>query len=153
MRCSSLAGHDKSAGDEAFVESLLLIERAATDERNFVKKGVIWALRRIGRRNAAAVMVARRLADPSAEKRPFLVAVTIGRLLRFGILSVLTLIFGQQIVSGTSDLVRHHPWIAVLVGIVVIAVLYFIYRMLREPAVEVAKEIEKHERPESRKDL
>src|SRR5436305_13276987 len=84
---------------------------------------------------------------------PFLVAVTIGRLLRFGILSVLTLIFGQQIVSGTSDLVRHHPWIAVLVGIVVIAVLYFIYRMLREPAVEVAKEIEKHGRPESRKDL
>ena len=84
---------------------------------------------------------------------PFLLAVTIGRLLRFGILSVLTLIFGQQIVSGTSDLVRHHPWIAVLAGIVVIAVLYFVYRMLREPAVEVAKEIEKHEHPEGRKDL
>ena len=84
---------------------------------------------------------------------PFLLAVTIGRLLRFGILSVLTLIFGQQIVSGTSDLVRHHPSIAVLAGIVVIAVLYFVYRMLREPAVEVAKEIEKHEHPEGRKDL
>jgi len=63
---ASLAGHDKSAGDERFVESLRFIERAAGDERNFVKKGVSWALRRIGRRNAAlnaaAVTVARRLS-------------------------------------------------------------------------------------------
>jgi len=71
---ASLAGHDKSAGDEAFVGRLPLIERAATDERNFVKKGVSWALRRIGRRNAAlnaaAVKVARRLADsPRAAAR------------------------------------------------------------------------------------
>jgi 3-methyladenine DNA glycosylase AlkD len=28
-----------------------LIEKAATDERNFVKKGVSWALRTVGRRN------------------------------------------------------------------------------------------------------
>jgi len=64
---ASLALHDKSASDESFVESLLFIERAATDERNYVKKGVNWALRTIGRRNAAlnaaAVAVARRLAD------------------------------------------------------------------------------------------
>ncbi len=64
---ASLAGHDKSATDQQFVDSLLLIERAATDERNSVKKGVSWALRRIGRRNAAlhaaAVTVARRLAN------------------------------------------------------------------------------------------
>jgi 3-methyladenine DNA glycosylase AlkD len=37
--------HDKTAGDAPFVESLLFVERAATDERNFVKKGVNWALR------------------------------------------------------------------------------------------------------------
>jgi 3-methyladenine DNA glycosylase AlkD len=71
---ASLAGHDKSAGDEAFLGSLPLIERAATDERNFVKKGVSWALRRIGRRNAAlnaaAVTLSRRLADsPQAAAR------------------------------------------------------------------------------------
>jgi len=64
---ASLAGHDKSAGDEAFLATLPLIERAATDERNFVKKGVSWALRRIGRRNAAlnaaSVIVAGRLAE------------------------------------------------------------------------------------------
>lgn len=64
---ASLAGHDKHSGDEAFAQCLPLIERAATDERNFVKKGVSWALRGIGRRSpplhAAAVTVARRLAD------------------------------------------------------------------------------------------
>jgi 3-methyladenine DNA glycosylase AlkD len=71
---ASLAGHDKSARDERFVESLDLIEDAAGDDRNFVKKGVSWALRRIGRRNAAlnaaAVRVARRLAaSPEAAAR------------------------------------------------------------------------------------
>jgi 3-methyladenine DNA glycosylase AlkD len=63
---ASLSLHDKAAGNEPFLESLRFIERAATDERNFVKKGVSWALRSIGRRNAAlhssAVEVARRLA-------------------------------------------------------------------------------------------
>ncbi len=71
---ASLAGHDKKAGDEPFLEGLALIEHAAGDERNFVKKGVLWALRRIGGRNAtlqaAAVAVARRLADsPQAAAR------------------------------------------------------------------------------------
>jgi len=70
---ASIAGHDKNATDAQFIETLPLIERAATDDRNFVKKGVSWALRRIGRRNstlhAAALPVARRLAasaDPAA---------------------------------------------------------------------------------------
>jgi 3-methyladenine DNA glycosylase AlkD len=69
-----LALHDKGAGDPPFVKSLRLIERAASDERNFVKKAVSWALRAVGRRNAAlhaaAVKVARRLADsPEAAPR------------------------------------------------------------------------------------
>ncbi len=34
-----LTVHDKGASDEPFAQGLLLIERAATDERNFVKKG------------------------------------------------------------------------------------------------------------------
>ena len=42
-------------------------EREATDERNFVKKGVSWALRLIGRRNAAlhakTLACAKRLAS------------------------------------------------------------------------------------------
>ncbi len=71
---ASVALHDRTAPDAPFVKSLRLIERAATDERNFVKKGVNWALRGVGRRNAAlnkaAVAVARRLADsPEAAPR------------------------------------------------------------------------------------
>jgi 3-methyladenine DNA glycosylase AlkD len=46
-----LAWHDKKAGDEKFIELLPVIIREATDERNFVKKAVNWALRNIGKRN------------------------------------------------------------------------------------------------------
>ncbi len=64
MAC--LALHDKAAPDKSFLAFLPLIEKGAHDERNFVKKGVNWALRAIGRRNlalhAAALTVARRLA-------------------------------------------------------------------------------------------
>ena len=71
---ASLALHDKQAGDRPFIESLTLIERAAPDERNFVKKGVSWALRLIGRRNLAlnaeAIVLSRRLAaSPDAAAR------------------------------------------------------------------------------------
>lgn len=64
---ASVALHDKKADDSAFLRCLPLIERAATDDRNFVKKGVSWALRGIGKRNAnlkaAAIDVAKRLAE------------------------------------------------------------------------------------------
>ena len=67
---ASLALHDRTSGDEPFLKGLRLIERAAGDDRNFVKKGVNWALRAIGGRsadlNTAAVAVARRLADSPA---------------------------------------------------------------------------------------
>ncbi len=69
---ASLAGHDKTSGDEAFRRGFELIEKAAADQRNFVKKGVSWALRMVGRRSLAlhreAVDLARRLsvsADPT----------------------------------------------------------------------------------------
>lgn len=64
---ASVALHDKTAPDKPFLDSFALIERAATDERNFVKKAVSWALRGIGKRsgalNSAAIKLARRLAD------------------------------------------------------------------------------------------
>lgn len=63
---AALALHDKTAPDAAFLEALPLIERAATDDRNFVKKGVSWSLRGLGHRSptlhAAALEVAQRLA-------------------------------------------------------------------------------------------
>ena len=69
----SLTVHDREADDRQFLRGLELIEQAATDERNFVKKAVNMALRAIGKRNAAlntaAATVATRLAasaDPTA---------------------------------------------------------------------------------------
>jgi 3-methyladenine DNA glycosylase AlkD len=50
---AGLAVHDKVATDRAFVKLLPLIEQAATDDRNFVRKAVNWALRNIGKRNDA----------------------------------------------------------------------------------------------------
>jgi len=46
-----LAWHDKKAEDERFIELLPIIRRGATDERNFVKKAVNWALRNTGKKN------------------------------------------------------------------------------------------------------
>ncbi len=46
-----LAVHDKKAGDKQFLSLLPIIRRESTDERNFVKKAVNWALRQIGKRN------------------------------------------------------------------------------------------------------
>lgn len=49
---AELAVHDKRAANQTFLEFLPLIVREASDERNFVKKAVNWALRQIGKRNA-----------------------------------------------------------------------------------------------------
>lgn len=63
---ASVALHDKRSGDEPFAKCLPLVERAAGDGRNFVKKGVSWGLRGVGRRSLSlhrkAVALARRLA-------------------------------------------------------------------------------------------
>jgi 3-methyladenine DNA glycosylase AlkD len=63
---ASLALHDTAAADKQFLRLLPLIERGARDDRNFVKKGVNWALRAMGRRTPAlrkaASAAARRLA-------------------------------------------------------------------------------------------
>jgi 3-methyladenine DNA glycosylase AlkD len=64
---ASLALHDKKAPDDEFRGYFPLIEAGSSDERNFVKKAVNWALRNIGKRsrnlNQAALEFATRLAD------------------------------------------------------------------------------------------
>jgi len=57
-----LAWHDRTSGDERFLALLPLIEAACTDERNFVRKAVNWALRNIGKRNRALNRAAIRTA-------------------------------------------------------------------------------------------
>jgi 3-methyladenine DNA glycosylase AlkD len=62
---AALSVHDKQASNDSFVEALALVEAAADDERNFVKKAVNWALRTIGKRNLvlhqAAIEAAQRM--------------------------------------------------------------------------------------------
>ncbi len=61
-----LAVHDKDATNKQFATLFPVIEREATDERNYVRKAVNWALRGIGKRNRSlnrrAVAAAKRIA-------------------------------------------------------------------------------------------
>jgi 3-methyladenine DNA glycosylase AlkD len=62
---AALAVHDKKAGDEAFEQFSPVMKKYATDDRNFVRKAVNWALRNIGKRspvlNRKAVEAAREI--------------------------------------------------------------------------------------------
>jgi len=50
---AGLAWHDKKANDKDFDGFFPIIKKASTDERNYVRKAVNWALRNIGKRNLA----------------------------------------------------------------------------------------------------
>jgi membrane protein YqaA with SNARE-associated domain len=71
----------------------------------------------------------------------FLLAIISGRLVRFGLLSVLTIIFGPGIVAETKMLIKTHPSVLVMIGVGLILVCYLLYRLLRQPAKEIAEEI------------
>ena len=62
---AGLAVHDKESSDEKFEKLFPLIIKHSTDDRNYVKKAVNWALRNIGKRNLTlnkkAVDVANRI--------------------------------------------------------------------------------------------
>ncbi|MGD8342213.1 MAG: DNA alkylation repair protein [Desulfobacterales bacterium] len=58
-----LAVHDKKATDRQFEPFLKQIKKEATDDRNFVKKAVNWALRQIGKRNLALNRMAIAVAE------------------------------------------------------------------------------------------
>lgn len=64
---AALAVHDKKAPDGAFMPFLTWIMNGSIDERNFVKKAVNWALRQIGKRNAALHPLAVRTAGEIAK--------------------------------------------------------------------------------------
>jgi 3-methyladenine DNA glycosylase AlkD len=62
---ATLTVSDKKSDDKVFLKYLPVIKNYATDERNYVKKAVNWALRQIGKRslklNAAAVKAAKEI--------------------------------------------------------------------------------------------
>jgi len=60
---ASAAVHRKDLPDAAFASLLPVIRAQATDERNYVKKAVSWALRQIGKRGAGLNSKAIRTAE------------------------------------------------------------------------------------------
>ena len=68
---ATIAWHDKDAPDSKFVKFFPHIKKGSTDERNYVKKAVNWALRNIGKRNKTlnkrAIQVAKEIQ--SANRR------------------------------------------------------------------------------------
>ena len=89
MAC--LAWHDKKASDEEFIELLPIIVREATDERNFVKKAVNWALRNIGKRNLnlnrAAINAAKEIQQLDSKAARWIAADAIRELESYAIQS------------------------------------------------------------------
>ncbi|MBU0952385.1 MAG: DNA alkylation repair protein [Elusimicrobia bacterium] len=62
-----IAVHNKKLPDKELIKFFPIIKRESTDERNFVRKAVNWALRQIGKRNMAlnreAVKLSKELKD------------------------------------------------------------------------------------------
>ncbi len=75
---AEIAWHDKKMPDDGFEPFFTLIKNAATDERNFVKKAVNWALRNIGKRNMAlnrrAIEVAREIQQMDSKAARWIAA-------------------------------------------------------------------------------
>lgn len=79
-----LAWHDKKREDSRFLPVLEIIKQCATDERNFVKKAVNWALRNIGKRslflNRAALETAREIQQLDSKAARWIAADAIREL-------------------------------------------------------------------------
>ncbi len=70
----------------------------------------------------------------------FLLAIFVGRLLRFFLLAGLVLEFGPEIVGHASALFRQHPELTVAAIVVTILVIVVAVKLLKRPAQEMAKE-------------
>ncbi len=84
-----LAWHDKKAEDDKFIALFPMIVRGATDERNFVKKAVNWALRNIGKRNPtlnkAAINAAKEIKNLDSKSARWVASDAIRELEKKGI--------------------------------------------------------------------
>jgi 3-methyladenine DNA glycosylase AlkD len=83
---ASLAVHDKAASERVFLRFLPIIRQASTDDRNFVKKAVNWALRQIGKRSPdlrqAALRTARAIRSGDSRAARWIAADAIRELAR-----------------------------------------------------------------------
>ena len=72
----------------------------------------------------------------------FLLAVFCGRMVRFLMLSALTLMFGPHVASFAGILLHKHLALTLGSAVAVIVFAYVIYRLWREPVVELEHELE-----------
>jgi 3-methyladenine DNA glycosylase AlkD len=81
---AELAVHDQKALDKTFLEFLPMIVREASDERNFVKRAVNWALRQIGKRNMvlnkAAIRICSEISNSDSRSAKWIAADTLREL-------------------------------------------------------------------------
>jgi len=81
---AELAVHDKKAKDTEFLKFLPIIKRESTDNRNFVKKAVNWALRQIGKRNInlnqAAIQTAQQIQTIDSKTAKWIASDTLKEL-------------------------------------------------------------------------
>ncbi len=79
-----LAWHDKKANDKQFEKFFPFIKKGSTDERNFVKKAVNWALRQIGKRdlnlNKRAIKVAKEIKNINSKSAKWIASDAIKEL-------------------------------------------------------------------------
>ena len=71
-------------------------------------------------------------------------AIFCGRMVRFLVLSMLTLYFGPHVVTFAGVLIHRHLALTLGSGLVVITLIYVLYRLWRQPVVELEHELEKH---------
>jgi len=77
--------------------------------------------------------------------RDFMLAIFLGRVLRFFVLSILVVAFGPAIVEKTKLLFVHHPALAVALVLAVILGVVLLVRAWREPVEELAHDLEERE--------
>jgi len=73
----------------------------------------------------------------------FLLAIFSGRMVRFLVLSLLTLFFGPHVVTFAGVLLHKHLALTLGSAAVVIVLIYVLYRLWRQPVVELEHELEK----------
>ena len=73
----------------------------------------------------------------------FLLAIFCGRMVRFLVLSLLTLVFGPHVATFAGILLHKHLALTLGSAAAIVLFAYVIYRLWREPVVELEHELEK----------
>jgi len=79
-----LAVSDKKADDDKFEKFFAIIKKEVTDDRNYVKKAVNWALRQIGKRNlnlnGKAIKIAKEIQEMDSKSAKWIASDTLREL-------------------------------------------------------------------------